>query len=228
MHIIDLQEFFKLACEEYPKGADEWEEEYERCLSHREFWDDITKISDTDVRDIVMKFLNKWKCILPYEKAPELAEKLRELEPKLHPLRNLDIANADLLEVISIGSEKNRILDQIAEVAAPLIELDMGKRRLGFTAASKILHMCVPEFFVMGDQNIRYAYGCEENGIGYANFMLWMSWVAKDLIGQAKDLFGQDKDSEQEILKKYGNKRTLAKLIDQYNFFKYTQNVAKT
>jgi hypothetical protein len=215
MHIIDLQEFFKLACEEYPKGADEWEEEYERCLNH-EFWKDLTKISDTDVREIVMKFLNKWKCRLPYEKAPELAEKLRELEPKLRPLRNLNIANADLLEVISVGSEKRRILDQIAKVAAPLIELDMGKRRLGFTAASKILHICVPEFFVMGDQNIRYAYGCEENGIGYANFMLWMSWVAKDLIGQAKG-------GEQEILERYGNKRTLAKLIDQYNFFKHTQ-----
>jgi flagellar biosynthesis/type III secretory pathway chaperone len=66
------------------------------------------------VRDIVMNFLNKWKCILPYEKAPELAEKLRELEPKLRPLRNLNIANADLLEVISVGSEKRRILDQIA------------------------------------------------------------------------------------------------------------------
>lgn len=77
--------------------------------------------------------------------------------------------------------------------------------------ALREIHTCVPEFFVMCDENIREEYGCAANGRGYANFMIRMSLMARDLLSQA----GGDKD---QVCSRNGKTITVAKALDQYNF----------
>lgn len=84
-------------------------------------------------------------------------------------------------------------------------------RAMGLTSTSKILHMCVFNFFVMSDENIRYEYGCKANAKRYTNFMIRMSLLVQDLLQQAKD-------EKEHICPHDGRSVKLTKVLDQYNY----------
>lgn len=72
-----------------------------------------------------------------------------------------------------------------------------------FTGASKLMHLTVPNVFVMWDAYIRKAYGLKKgDGVDYFNFLKKMQWEFGDI--------NKEKD------------QTLAKCIDEYNYVKYT------
>lgn len=154
------------------------EKQYESCLEHREFWDNLTNIRFSDVNDIILPFLNKWQCRLPYECAKGLTTALQQSEILLKPLRSFKIQSADLLQQVLVQRRKMKILILLQDIFDVISKVKAGRRTVAFTATSKILHMAVPDFFVMADETIRKKYGCEGNGAGYANFM-WriIAWV---------------------------------------------------
>ncbi|MEM3389785.1 MAG: hypothetical protein QW491_10305 [Thermoproteota archaeon] len=203
------------------KGIKEGEEQYEECLSYREIWDDLSNINEDDVRTIVIPFLNKWKCRLPYECAPKLTVALQEVEPLLKPLRRYDIGRVNLLMPIGIEDGTLRKLVLIEKVFNRIYSVKAGRRTVGFTAISKILHMAVPRFFVMSDEKIREAYGCGDNEKGYANFMFRMNLLASDLISQANG----EKEKILNCSKWKG--RTLARLLDNFNYTVFTLRKTK-
>lgn len=211
MPIVDLQDFVREAWDGYSKIGVGDDAPYEECIAHREIWDDLSGIEESSVKTIVLPFLNKWQCRLPYECVPQLTATLRDIEERLEPLRRLNIARADLLKPTTDSGEPIIIL--IDEIAEQICQVKAGKRTVGFTATSKILHMCVPEFFVMSDDVIRQMYGCEGNGRGYGNFMLRMNILAIDLVAQA--------NGNVDMICGYkGSKKRLTKLLDQYNYTK--------
>ena len=72
-----------------------------------------------------------------------------------------------------------------------------------FTGASKLMHLTVPDVFVMWDNNIRKALSLKSgNSDDYFNFLKKMQLEFKDI-------------------KRVGRK-TLAKEIDEYNYVKFT------
>jgi len=214
---VKLEEFLRVVGEVYPsQKVEEGECQYERCLGHREIWDNLSTISEDDVRTIVLPFLNKWKCRLPYKCDSPLAEALREIEPLLKPTRGISIESADPLAPINVEDKTLRVLELIEEAFDVVQQVKAGRRTVGFTATSKILHMSVPEFFVMCDEKIRRAYGCEGNAAGYGNFMLRMNLLARDLISQA-----QGNKMIITCSSKWGG-RTLARLLDNFNYTKFT------
>ena len=214
---MKLEEFLRVIREVFPnQGVDKGEEQYEKCLSHREIWDNLKNVNSDQVKDIVVSFLNKWRCRLPYECVPGLTVALQEAEPWLQPLRGSNIEDVDLLKPIKIKGEEIRILTLIENVFNTIQKVRAGRRTVAFTATSKILHMTIPNLFVMCDEKIRKAYGCEGNSAGYANFMLRMNLFARDLISQAHG-------SKQRILSCSKWKgRTLTRLLDNYNYTKHT------
>jgi hypothetical protein len=217
MFKVKLEEFVRVIKEVFPnQNVDEGEREYDKCIAQREIWDNLSNMSEESVRNIVIPFLNKWKCRLPYECASELAKVMQKAEPLLKPIRNFKIESVNLLVSINVEGKTLRILELIEEVFDAIQQVKAGRRTVGFTATSKILHMAVPEFFVMCDEKIRKAYGCEGNAAGYGNFMIRMNLLARDLLDQANG----NKDLILSCSKWKG--RTLARLLDIYNYTKFT------
>lgn len=209
MPIIDLQDFLKNAHEKYSRVGAGYDAPYGDCVRHREVWDNLSKADEKFVREIALPFLNKWGCRLTYECAPQLATALNGIEKELKPMRELDIASADFLGPLAEGGKP--LVALIDEAAGKICQVRAAKRTVGFTATSKLLHMCIPAFFVMSDDAIRLKYGCEGNEEGYGNFMLRMGIVARDLMTQA----GGDTGA---ICKHDGIEVRFAKLLDQYNY----------
>lgn len=215
---MKLEYFQKVVGEMFPNlsGISIGEKQYESCLEHREFWDDLINIRFSDVNEIILPFLNKWQCRLPYKCARGLTIALQQSEMLLKPLRSFKIESADFLQQILVQGRKMKILILLQEIFDVISKVKAGRRTVAFTATSKILHMAVPDFFVMADETIRKKYGCEGNGAGYANFMWRMSIFARDLLSQAKG-------SKRKIIKiPKWRERTLPRLIDNYNYAKYT------
>jgi len=214
---VKLGKFLRVVGEVFPnQNVEEGERQYDECLRHREIWDNLSNIDEDSVRKIVIVFLNKWKCRLPYECASQLVEALRKAEPLLKTMRDFSIESADLLASINAEGKTLRVLWLIEKAFDIIQQVKAPRRTVGSTATSKILHMAIPKFFVMCDEKIRKAYGCEGNAAGYGNFMLRMSIVARDLLAQAKG----NKEIILSCSKWKG--RTLARLLDNYNYTKFT------
>jgi len=215
---VKLKHFQKVVGEVFPSlpGIAKGEKEYENCLKHREFWDNLTDIEVKDVQEVVLPFLNKWQCRLSYECATGLTKALRSVETMIKPFRGLNIENADLLRCMEVQGKKVDAFLRIQDIFDAVSKVRARKRTVAFTATSKILHMGLPNFFVMADQKIRKKYGCEGNGAGYANFMWRMSVFARDLVTLAHG-------NKQRILEfsKWGG-RSLTRLLDNFNYTKYT------
>lgn len=219
--IVELDEFLRVVGEGFPKqGVAVGERQYEECLEKREIWDDLSNVSRKQVEQTVVEFLNKWKCRLQYQCVQELTSVLQETERWLQILRRFHIDAIDLLAPIKVENEMMRSFILVEKVFSPIQRVRAGRRTVGFTATSKILHMAIPDLFVMCDESIRKAYGCEGNAAGYVNFMFRMNLIASDLISQAKG-------NKQTILDcSKWKERTLARLLDNYNYSKYTLNKA--
>ncbi|MEM4202950.1 MAG: hypothetical protein QXS54_02655 [Candidatus Methanomethylicaceae archaeon] len=208
--MILLEEFRKKVHEDYKNLGIGDEEPYKNCVKRRDVWDDLSKMDASFITNVAIPFLKNWWCERPGKfKAEDLARALREIDPLLKPFRTLDIASANIFEPLEpSGKETYVLIEEVAEQLRSAKVRENG-RALGFTTMSKLLHMCVPEFFVMCDESIREKYGCAANGGGYANFMIRMSLLARDLLRQA----GKDKDR----IFNYSGQR-LTKLLDQYNY----------
>jgi hypothetical protein len=75
----------------------------------------------------------------------------------------------------------------------------------------------------MADKNTRFAYGCNDNELGYVNFMWRMKLFGDALIEQyasARNI-PKDKSVQQLALECQSSAKTMTKLIDEYNWVKY-------
>jgi hypothetical protein len=93
-------------------------------------------------------------------------------------MRDFTIEGANLLAPINVEGKTLRILKLIEKTFDVIQQVRVGRRTIGFTTTSKILHMSIPKFFVMCDEKIRKTYGCEGYATGYRNFVLRMSLLA--------------------------------------------------
>lgn len=104
-------------------------------------------------------------------------------------------------------------------------------KNIGPTAVSKILHLLNPELFVMWDEEIRKKYGVKGSADGYIEFLRKMQNEMNEALEEEAKRRGSNKDEiakricEELPSKKLGQefirhirKKTLAKLIDAYNW----------
>jgi hypothetical protein len=103
-------------------------------------------------------------------------------------------------------------------------------RRYESTDASKILHAIIPNLFVMWDDKIRSAIvGEERDGRCYAfMFLPKMQGAAKEYLDSfIKENGGNYKSAALQISKMADN-YSLPKLIDEYNYVRYTKRKSLT
>lgn len=170
---IDLNDFIQNV-QQYQGSPYAMDTLYSDTLKRRDVWDGLAQINEQKTKDIVLYFLNAWKCRISYVCAPNLAKGLQDSAKFLANFRNLRLQDVSLKFLI----DDNNIQEAFRTIAT----VQAGRRTIGATATSKILHMINPNFFVMADENTRFAYGCCENELGYVNFMWRMKLLGDILI----------------------------------------------
>ncbi len=97
-------------------------------------------------------------------------------------------------------------------------------KRYESTDASKMLHVIIPKLFVMWDNKIRTnLVGGRRDGNCYTNeFMLSMQKLARQLLDGYIQEKGGDYESASNQISQSAHNYTLAKLIDEFNYLRFT------
>jgi len=169
----------------------------------------LDQLAEKHEVSILRPFLLTWGSMVRVlgkkEGTKAILMKLKEISHKLEPLREKDFSSVDLNEIKDLIVE---LFDEIRET-----EFENRKRKqkkVGSTAASKVLHLTCPDLFFMWDLNIRNYY--EKNkgdGKEYFDFLTQMKEMCK-----SKELETTIGDLQRESGKK------ITRMIDQYNWVK--------
>ena len=152
----------------------------------------------------IIALLNKWACRLSTARAPGALESW------------LSVHAADLKKVEQLTISDPRLPDYADELGA-LHDGLIGHMRVGGVnnmadaAASKALYILNPELFVMWDKEIR-----RSAPEGYSAYLLQMHKFARRLAEQAP---AEDVEAYLQELLGYETRKTLAKYLDEYNWF---------
>jgi hypothetical protein len=165
---------------------------------------------------VVLDFLNQWKCRLSPLCVPYLTKALRESAEPLHQFDKCHLEETDL------DPSKVEAMEDVFRIIS---SVKAGKRTVGATATSKILHLVNPDFFVMNDRNIRSGYGCSDNEVGYSNFMRQMKQLANDVLHEysIKRNIPMDSAFQSLVHECRSYSRTIPKLLDEYNWVKFNR-----
>lgn len=139
------------------------------------------------------------------------------------PLKKL---NPLSLTEINLNNEINESISSIFTQIANCPR----KKRFESTDASKILHTILPNFFVMWDTNIRdNIVDKRKDGQCYAfEFLPKMQLVAKEYLDSYVKENGGDYKKAVFHISSATNNYTLPKVIDEYNYVRYTKGISLT
>ena len=183
-------------------GKSREDETYLRCL---ELMQERPLRARAQGRELV-GFLNRWACRLSSVKTPGLIagwaqSQMTSLE-QFEPLKIADTQLPDHADELGSLHE-----DLIAHVKTG------GVLNMSDAAASKTLHMLIPELFVMWDKEIK-----RSTPGGYGAYQREMHELAGRLASQAGVPTGElEKRLQQQL--GYRGRKPLTKYLDEYNWF---------
>lgn len=162
-------------------------------------------LCDLNVDSILRLYLLKWGRmgrVLGYKGCKRIGGKLEEMENQFGELQKLTLI------IVDIGQKSDEFEILYNELLNAKWKSDKGRlKRVGPTATSKVLHLVIPDLFMMWDSKIRKTYGFKDSGVEYVRFLVNMQNWIKKLGTIVKNLQAQ-----------YG--KPLTKLIDEYNWKK--------
>jgi len=152
----------------------------------------------------IVGVLNRWACRLSTERAPGALETwLRDEASALDDLEPLTISDPRMpAHAEELGALHDHL---IAHMRAN------GVSSMGDAAASKALYLLQPRLFVMWDKEIR-----RSAPEGYGAYLLQMHALALRLADEAP---AEDVEAHLQELLGYEARKTLAKHLDEYNWF---------
>jgi hypothetical protein len=214
MPLIDLNDFIQNV-QFYQSSEYALETLYQQILKRHDILDRLENIDDNKTR-IVLEFLNQWKCRLSYSCTSNLAKTLRESSELFSKFDSHRLEEVSLKSLIITSDDIQEVFRRIASVQA-------GRRTVGATATSKILHLINPNFFMMSDVNIRHGYGCYDNELGYVNFM-WRMKIFCDIIRKKYSTTRNipiDSAFQYLVAECKSVAPSWPKLLDEHNWVKY-------
>jgi hypothetical protein len=148
----------------------------------------------------IVGVLNRWACRLSTERAPSALEAwlANNTMAKFAPLA---ISDADL-PTDELGALHDGLIAHMQSTSVS---------NMGPAAASKALYLLQPRLFVMWDKEIR-----RSAPEGYGSYLLQMHALAVRLTAEAPT---DDVGAYLQELLGYENRKTLAKYLDEYNWF---------
>ena len=194
--------------EEFLKGCEEFEKHEKRdamykvatfLISH--FWG-----KPSDMADGLGVLLLTWNQafyrygIFDFD---ELEKSIIDNLQKIESLRNRDI--------FSLSSSDEDDIKDLFAIFLEALQIDTGKMkgRKSPVAVSKTLHLLAPKFFPLWDDKIARAYGCYYNENPAEKYVSFCK-ITKTIADKVKNYVDR-------------SDKTVAKLIDEYNYSKYTQ-----
>lgn len=165
----------------------------------------LSELTDFHVESILRPYLLRWGRmgrVLGYKGCKRIAEKLGKITNQFSEFQNLTLTKVDI----------HKKSDEIEALYNDLLNAkwksDRGRtKRVGPTATSKVLHLAIPDLFMIWDSKIRKSYGFKYIGTEYVRFLAIMQNWSKKLDAIVGNLQVQ-----------YG--KSLTKIIDEYNWQK--------
>jgi hypothetical protein len=186
---------------------------YDRYLSDRRMglWTKPDTIPEAEVERLIL-FLNQWNS--HYDSSPpqrrQLLQAIRSAFPLIEALGKATLLTIDL-STDSVRRDISLVFQAIASCGS----------RYEATAASKILHTIKPELFVMWDNQIQGSYACDRGSDDYASrFLPRMQKLVLKALGEYATAEDVTRNEAERALTPCGH--TLAKVIDEFNFAKFT------
>ena len=191
-------------------------------------WQNLQNLSMEEVKNEVIWFLNKWGCRIG-------PERIRDIVAK--GIRGRCIEAASFLEALDGETLENIDFDKTKQVSfRQLINsriihhifstfCDIG-HRFRWTATSKVLHMINPKLFVMWDNDICTGYLLALSASSYSyRFMPLMKHEINKAISTYMKDHNSDRTTAIKEIMSACNGKTLAKLVDEYNWIKYRKKL---
>jgi len=220
---ITYQELLE-TCEDFEQDEEAYNEAW---LIARKFvdWKNLDSLSLDDIENKVILFLNRWACHLPKDRRlfTKLKDVFRQNTPFLKALEGEAIQDFNLEKKKEVEEKEHKNSEVLLKVFRNFSLIGCNFREV---AASKVLHMINPSLFVMWDNAICEAYGVKKSPSEYVHdFIPLMKRKANEII----ESYIADKkcDREQAVttLNQFRPLKTLAKMLDEYNYMKYTRGL---
>jgi|GEM_PF-2150565 len=139
----------------------------------------------------------------------DIYELINSTKPILDELNEFSLIKANLNDSF-ISSSIKTLYRRFSEI-------------LGATGASKALHLLLPKLIVMWDESIRKNYGIVK--ADDENYLTFLTKVRDEILDFLKHYASENdlsiEDAERELIEKTGVQ--LTKLIDEFNFLRYTK-----
>ena len=187
-----------------------------------EYWIHLEKLSkDLLETQVVGEFLNDWACRVAYKKSTaSLKEAVEVLPPYYQAVRD------ETLEDLRFDDQKdiNGQRLSIAEITKEIMQNLLGVRpKFGPVPASKLMHMAIPELFVMWDTGIKSKYHIPNSygsnqAMWYVRFLKLMKLEMNHAISDLMRIKGINRQKAKDQIKAINGNLTLTRIVDKYNF----------
>ncbi len=211
MHWEKLVQGSRLFVEREPGDRFYWE--YMNSDERKQWQSPDTVTNDTCER--LIRFLNQWATRSPLKPA-QVRTAFVQIFPALESLRRMSLVD---------------LPQKVRPMIAAMFETVAGAGlRYESTATSKMLHTWAPDTFIMWDAAIAAGYGISgnvaeprRNGRGYADrFLPRVQEAGLEAIETYVSEKGSSKKEAIKGIVAAAGRGPLAKLIDEYNYVKYT------
>jgi hypothetical protein len=203
MPVPDQEEFSQLI-HQHVKLYKEFDRTYLKAVANFKK-SGLCGLSEYEVFSILRPYLLQWGQmgrVLGNKGCRRTSTKLKEIEDKFLNFQNLSLATID------IDLKSDEIEKLYNEILNTQWTSEKGRlKRVGPTATAKVLHLIIPDLFMIWDRKIRVTYGFHDSGKEYMRFLINMQNWIKTL-----------SPILEQMQNEYGKSST--KIVDDYNWIK--------
>ena len=205
----------------YNRNYWHWVSSYRR-LRRRgdEYWLHLERLSQNEVRREIIGFLNDWKCRVDYRSTASLKQALESLPPYYAALKDESIQNIDFAESKLVENQQLSISEIVRKIMRRFLEV---KPKFGPVAASKLMHMAIPNLFMMWDTGIKSKYRIPTYYVAnhakhYLRFLELMQLQTRHAVESYAKSHGVDSQTAALKIEGKDEGSTLPRILDKYNF----------
>jgi len=214
---------------DFESRINSFDREY-KILLGKKFWRDFDSI-DKRCAEAILRFLKAWGI----RAIPNL-DNNKEIDDVKHILiKTFKGLKKDFEKLNGVKLINCKFNDEQKQTIKNIFRNLKKVKWIGETAVPKIMHLALPNLFVMWDKSIRTEYEYNGTEDGYLKFLEEMQKKAKNLLEQFKKKNHLENISDYEAQKRFEEKmqieaknrlyqKNLTKLIDEYNWQTITRN----
>jgi hypothetical protein len=181
-----------------------------------QLWKQQETIDLVEIERLIL-FLNQWSTHYENTRVTQqsLLDAIRSVFPLFRALEAESLLGIDFKRQLTPGTSVSQTIERIFERIASC------GRKYEAVGATKIIHTINPELFVMCDSSTRGGYAVNGHGYDYGHrFLPRIQKLVRHAIGEYIKTHSGAQEQAIAALRKCGH--TLAKVLDEYNYTKFT------